>query len=121
MVQSWPLLISIKERARGAAAVCGHAVTLTLTAVVCGHEGSSDKRWGHEEAYLAYKRETWEFFLLPTKRTNASLNTCGAVARGGVGAAGGVTEVIGVAVATTDVGVAIEGEVCDSNKESLLA
>ena len=52
-------------------------------------ERSSDKRWGHEEAYRAYKRETWEFFLLPAKRTSASVNTCGAVPRGGGGSGGG--------------------------------
>ena len=35
-------------------------------------EKSSDERWGTEAAYLAYKKETWIFFLLPTRRTPAS-------------------------------------------------
>jgi|ERR1711871_1627320 len=38
-------------------------------------EAGADKRWGHDEAYQAYKRETQEFFLLPwpfVKRTEAS-------------------------------------------------
>ena len=35
-------------------------------------EKKADERWGGEAAYLAYKRETWVFFLLPTRRTDAS-------------------------------------------------
>lgn len=35
-------------------------------------ESKSDERWGSEEVYQAYKRETWVFFLLPTRRTDAS-------------------------------------------------
>ena len=35
-------------------------------------ETKSDERWGGEAAYKAYKRETWVFFLLPTRRTEAS-------------------------------------------------
>jgi len=35
-------------------------------------EKKSDERWGSEEAYIAYKRETYVFFLLPTTRTEAS-------------------------------------------------
>ena len=35
-------------------------------------EKGSDERWGREQAYQAYKRETWVFFLLPTCRTAAS-------------------------------------------------
>jgi len=32
-------------------------------------EKGSDKRWGHEEAYQQYKKETWVFWLLPTSRS----------------------------------------------------
>ena len=35
-------------------------------------EKRSDEKWGHEENYQAYKRETWVFWLLPTRRTEAS-------------------------------------------------
>jgi len=35
-------------------------------------EKKSDERWGGEEAYQAYKKETYVFFLLPTHRTEAS-------------------------------------------------
>lgn len=35
-------------------------------------EKGSDERWGHEEPYQLYKKETWVFFLLPTHRTVAS-------------------------------------------------
>jgi len=35
-------------------------------------EKRSDERWGGEQVYLAYKRETYVFFLLPTRRTEAS-------------------------------------------------
>ena len=35
-------------------------------------EKRSDERWGSEPSYVAYKRETWVFFLLPTRRTPAS-------------------------------------------------
>ena len=35
-------------------------------------ETGADKRWGHEAAYQAYKKETWVFFLLPVSRTQAS-------------------------------------------------
>ena len=36
------------------------------------HVWLPDERWGHEEAYQAYKRETYTFFLLPVRRTAAS-------------------------------------------------
>ena len=29
-------------------------------------------RWGGEAAYVAYKKETWVFLLLPARRTEAS-------------------------------------------------
>ena len=32
-------------------------------------EKGSDERWGHEEAYQTYTRETWCFFVLPVWRT----------------------------------------------------
>lgn len=35
-------------------------------------EKKSDERWGHEAAYQAYKQETYTFFLLPARRTEAS-------------------------------------------------
>ena len=35
-------------------------------------EKRSDERWGGEQVYLAYKQETYVFFLLPTRRTEAS-------------------------------------------------
>ena len=35
-------------------------------------EKRSDAKWGAEAAYVAYKKETWTFFLLPTRRTAAS-------------------------------------------------
>jgi len=38
-------------------------------------EDGSDKRWGHEDGYKEYKKETWVFFLLPTRRTDASIPT----------------------------------------------
>jgi len=41
-------------------------------------ETRSDERWGSEEAYQAYKRETWTFWLLPTIRTTASRSQEGA-------------------------------------------
>ena len=35
-------------------------------------EKRADDKWGSEEAYQAYKKETYAFFLLPTQRTEAS-------------------------------------------------
>ena len=35
-------------------------------------EKKSDERWGSEAAYVAYKKETWVFMLLPARRTEAS-------------------------------------------------
>ena len=35
-------------------------------------ERKADEKWGSEAVYLAYKKETWIFFLLPTRRTDAS-------------------------------------------------
>ena len=35
-------------------------------------ETKADEKWGHEAAYQAYKKETYVFFLLPTRRTAAS-------------------------------------------------
>ena len=37
-------------------------------------EKRADERWGSEPAYQAYKKETYSFFLLPTRRTEASVS-----------------------------------------------
>ena len=38
-------------------------------------EKKSDERWGTEEAYQQYKRETWIFFLLPARRGDSAVVT----------------------------------------------
>lgn len=35
-------------------------------------EKKADDKWGAEPAYVAYKKETWVFLLLPVRRTEAS-------------------------------------------------
>lgn len=48
-------------------------------------EKTADERWGGEAAYQAYKRETWVFFLLPTRRTEATIHTMASISAEGVG------------------------------------